>query len=94
MANSVGSPFAASGTAQRLPDMRPLGHLIVRVSDASGTDRVVIRIHTEQVADAAHADFFLNAGESIRIKRSRIKLCNDVSILATSGTPNIYWGFA
>jgi len=91
MAN-VGTPFKAP-SAQRLPDILVgCGRVVIRVDDTTGTDKIIIRIDPNAVVDAAHANFFLKAGESIEISGHAIQKASDVSVLATSGTPDIYWG--
>lgn len=94
MANSVGSPFASSSTAQRLPGRRlgPDAKLTIRLDDTTNTDRILIRNHATEVVDSAHADMFLNAGESISIEADALVNIQDITIIAASGTGLVYWG--
>jgi hypothetical protein len=95
MATVLTSPFAASSSAKRLPARKVgTGKLVIRVSDVGATDKVIFRTHPTQDVTATAADGFLKAGESVEIRG--ISLVNgdasDVTILATSGTPDVYFG--
>lgn len=95
MANTVGSPFTSSGTAQRLPDRRfsEPAKLTIRVDDAGGsTDRIIIRNHPSELVSSGKADVFLYAGESISFEAIVMLNMQDISIMASSGTPVVYWG--
>lgn len=92
MAN-LGSPFASTSSAQRLPFRRfsAPAKLTIRV-DSGSSDRVLVRCHPKDDVSAAAADIFLLNGESISYEADSMTNLQDISILATSGTPNIYWG--
>lgn len=95
MATVLQSPFVASSSAQRLP-AKEVGHgkLVIRIGDTTSTDRVIFRINPIEDVEAAKADGFLNAGESVEIRGDVLSRnqAADVTILATAGTPNVYFG--
>lgn len=94
MANTVGSPFVSSGTAQRLPDRKfsVPSKLTIRCGDTDPADRILIRNHPQELVSATKADMFLNGGESISFEATTMLNMQDVSIIAANGTPDIYWG--
>lgn len=88
-----GSPFNAGGTAQNLPVKNRQGRVIIRCNDDDSANRIIIKIGA--VADATHADFFLNAGEALEIHNSALPLRDDgitISVLNVGNDPLIYWG--
>lgn len=94
MANPT-SPFTASASAQRLPALKVgAGKLVISLSDASATDRVVLRIHPIEDVSATRADVYLKAGELLEINGCSLVtgLASDVTVLAASGTPPVYFG--
>lgn len=88
-----GSPFKAGSTAQTLPIKEREGRVIIRCNDDAATNRIIVKIGA--VADAAHADFFLGAGEAVEIHLTAL-LANDggvgISVLNITNDPDIYWG--
>jgi hypothetical protein len=94
MAACVGSPFAASGTAQRLPDRKPKGRVVLRFisTTPATTDGVYIRIHPTQVVDTSHVDIYLKDGESVFIKPKLLLSMQDISVIVAAGAGNIFWG--
>lgn len=89
----LGSPFAAGGTAVSLPAQR-IGYkakLVIRIDDATPTDRIYFSLNGVD-ASPTNAQGFLNGGESIEISGDSIQSAASVSIVSTSGTPNVYWG--
>lgn len=86
------SPFTLSNTPVRLSDLRVSSKLIVRVGDASNTDKVLFRLSPTELVSTERATGYLNAGESVEFCGETLKNAQDVSLVATSGTPSIYWG--
>ncbi len=95
MANVLQSPFASSSGAQRLPALQvgEHGRLIIRL-EGSTTDKILFRINSEADVSATRADGFLLAGESIEIRGRVLQggLASNITVIATSGTANVYFG--
>jgi hypothetical protein len=92
---TVSSPFATSGTAQRLPARKVASpaKITIRVDDAGAdTDRVHILVHPNELASAVKADLFLYAGESVSYEGEAVRDQEEISIIATSGTPSVFFG--
>lgn len=93
MANLT-SPFAASASAQRLPAMKVgSGKLVIRVANDLNTDRVLFLKDPSTEVSATRASGYLEAGESVEICGNSLVtgLASDITIIRTSGTPNIYF---
>lgn len=93
MANLT-SPFAASASAQRLPALKiGSGKLVIRVANDADNDAVLFLKDPSNDVSAARASGFLEAGESVEICGEALTtgLASDVTIVRTSGTPNIYF---
>jgi hypothetical protein len=93
---TVASPFASSGTAQRLPPL-PVGErgrLTIRLDDAIGTDKIFILIDPDNLVTSTRAGAFLNAGESLEITGAALGTgkASDVSIIRGSGTGLVFFG--
>jgi hypothetical protein len=89
----LGSPFASSNTAKRLPAVS-IGDskVVIRLDDSTDTDRVLIVIDPQNDASPANASIFLNAGESVEINGRAVGKASDISIISANGTGNVYWG--
>lgn len=93
MANLT-SPFAASASAQRLPALKVgSGKLVIRVEETTDTDRVLFLKDPSNDVSAARASGFLLAGESVEICGDALTTghASDITIVRTSGTPNVYF---
>lgn len=93
MANLT-SPFAASASAQRLPARKVgSGKLVIRVEETVDTDRVLFLVNNVLDVSTTRASGFLLAGESVEICGESLTTgdASDVTIIRTSGTPNIYF---
>lgn len=89
---SVGTPFqCGASTAKKLPDIKISGKLIIRIASTTPTDQVAFKLKSDKTVSAAHADGFLNAGESVEICGQTLKNAADVEIIPLSGNPLIYW---
>lgn len=94
MANLT-SPFVSSASAQRLPARKVgSGKLIIKLSDTTPTDRVLIRIHPIEDVSAGNADHFLAPGQYLEIQGCSLVTgdASDVTILASAGTGSVYFG--
>ena len=91
---TVASPFT-SGTVQRLPARKVSSpaKITIRVDDAGAdTDRIHILVNPSHDATATRADLFLYAGESVSFEGEAVRDQSDISIVATSGTPLVFFG--
>lgn len=88
------SPFAASASAQRLPALKVgSGKLVIRVGNALATDRVLFLKDPAVDVSTTRASGYLEAGESVEICGDALvtSLASDITIIRTSGTPDIYF---
>lgn len=83
MANPA-SPFASSASLNTTIVL-PVGHKLILRCD-SGSGRIIAKVGKD--AQAADADYFLDAGDAVEIVYHD---ATTVNVLAITGTPNVYW---
>jgi hypothetical protein len=88
--SQLNSPFKCGSTVKNFGPDRISGSLVIRIDDATATDKVIITLDKSTPA-TDNADIYLKAGEVIEIKNRQIQDGSQVNILNISGDPNIYW---
>ena len=91
LTSPVKAPSAIRLPATRLPEE---AKLVIRVDDTGVTDRIIVSTDPSKLVSASAYNFFVNAGESLEIQGKVLTNLSNVSILATSGTPDIVLGIA
>lgn len=87
----LGSPFASSNSVQRLPAYKVHDKVTIRLDKVgSDTNKIVINLGPEDVT-ASKAPYFLMDGEVLTLKACEVDNGAAISILALSGTANVYW---
>ena len=90
----VGQPHTTSASAERFSPGKPTGNLLLRLDNASTTDKILIKINDiAKIVAADNASFYIMGGESVKISKEAISDMEGVSIIATVGTPTLYSEF-
>jgi len=90
----IGVPHTTSVTAERFSPGKPTGNLLLRVDNATNTDKIFVKINSiAKVVASDFASFYLMAGESVVIPKESIDDMQSISIVAASGTPTLFSEF-
>lgn len=84
------SPVVLTSSPVHFPD-EAFRLLTIRVDSVGTTDIVIIKTQHGDEVSATNADIYLKNGEAIDILGPSVRTGKDVTIMASSGSPTIYW---